>query len=94
MALFTGDNRFELAYNERGGKNILEGGKINNMCDFLDKIENEGIEKGKAQGIEEGIEQVILKMIEQDYTSEQIINVTGTSEEKIKELREKLVLVK
>ena len=34
------------------------------------------------------------KKLEQDYTSEQIVNVTGTSEEKIKELRKRLVLVK
>ena len=29
---------------------------MRNMCEILDKIENRGIEKGRAEGIEEGIE--------------------------------------
>ncbi|MBR3623208.1 MAG: Rpn family recombination-promoting nuclease/putative transposase [Selenomonadaceae bacterium] len=40
MSVMTDDNRFEEACNE-----IMERGK-NNMCEFLDTIENRGIEKG------------------------------------------------
>ena len=86
MAVFSGDNRFEVAYNEESKNNKEKGGKVNNMCEFLDKIENEGIEKG--------IEKVILRMLEKDYSLEEIKQITGASEEKIKEMKEKLVCVK
>ena len=90
MAVFSGDNRFEVAYNEESKNNKEKGGKVNNMCEFLDKIENEGIEKG----INQKQEQVILKMLEKDYSLEEIKQITGASEEKIKEMKEKLVCVK
>ena len=71
-----------------------KGGKVNNMCEFLDKIENEGIAKGIEQGKNESLEQIILKMLEKDYNIEEIIQITGASEEKIKEMKAKLVCVK
>ena len=94
MAVFSGDNKFEVAYNEDVKNNKGKGGKVNNMCDFLDKIENEGIEKGIEKGRNQNMEQIILKMLENNLTEEQIILYTGASKDKIKEMKEKLVCVK
>ena len=48
LSVLTGDNRFEEAYN-----NIDKGG-THTMCEFLDFIENRGINKGRLEGIHEG----------------------------------------
>ena len=51
MSYLTNDDRF-LTSGKKGAKN---------MCEVLDKIENRGIEKGRAEGIAEGIEKGIEK---------------------------------
>ena len=53
LSVMTNDHRFEEVYNEASD---AQKGEMRNMCEILDKIENRGIEKGRAEGIEEGIE--------------------------------------
>ena len=48
-AIFTQE---EDVYNEASD---AQKGEMRNMCEILDKIENRGIEKGRAEGKEEGI---------------------------------------
>ena len=48
----TNDHRFEDVYNEASD---AQKGEMRNMCEILDKIENRGIEKGRAEGRAEGI---------------------------------------
>lgn len=49
LSVMTRDHRFEDAYNEICAENGMEGGPYT-MCEFLDKIENRGIEKGLLKG--------------------------------------------
>ena len=62
LSVMTNDHRFEDVYNEASD---AQKGEMRNMCEILDKIENRGIEKGraegKAEGIAEGIEKGIVK---------------------------------
>ena len=51
MSVMTQDNRFEEAYHE----DVTEGGNAT-MCEFLDRIVQEGMERGIEKGIEQGIE--------------------------------------
>ena len=53
LSVMTNDHRFEDVYNEASD---AQKGEMRNMCEILDKIENRGIEKGRAEGIEEGME--------------------------------------
>ncbi len=56
LSVLTGDNRFEEAYN-----NITKGG-THTMCEFLDYIENRGINKGRIEGRLEGETNTALLM--------------------------------
>ena len=47
MSLLTDDDRYELTLNS-------EGGKPNNMCEMLDRVEARGVEKGRAEGMAKG----------------------------------------
>ena len=55
----TGDHRYEtiLATPEKG--------KVRNMCDVAERLEQEGIRKGIEQGIQQGIQQGIRQGVEQ-----------------------------
>ena len=44
MTLLTDDDRYELTIN-------AQGGKPNNMCEMLDRVEARGMMKGRAEGI-------------------------------------------
>ena len=44
MSLLTDDDRYELTLNS-------EGGKPQNMCEMLDRVEARGVEKGRAEGM-------------------------------------------
>ena len=48
LSVMSGDYRFEQVYNEN-----MEGG-VHNMCDVLDRIENNGVQRGIQQGIQQG----------------------------------------
>ena len=52
LSIITNDHRFEEIYNEE--KDSREGGP-KNMCEVLDRIENKGIERGRAEGREQGM---------------------------------------
>ena len=52
LSVMTNDHRFEDVYNEASD---AQKGEMRNMCEILDKIENRGIEKGKAEGRAEGL---------------------------------------
>ena len=52
MSALTGDNSFELAYNESSLSN--KGGVT--MCDVVERIMIKGINKGIEQGLEQGLE--------------------------------------
>lgn len=60
LSVMTKDRRFEEAYNEAHMSNPTEGGP-HTMCEFLDKVENRGVERGIEKGIETGIERGELK---------------------------------
>ena len=47
MSLLTDDDRYELTLNS-------EGGKPQNMCEMLDRVEARGVEKGRAEGMAKG----------------------------------------
>ena len=49
LSVMTRDHRFEEAYNEAYTKDGMEGGP-HTMCEFLDRVENRGIEKGLSEG--------------------------------------------
>ena len=51
LSVMTNDHRFEEVYNEASD---AQKGEMRNMCEILDKIENRGIEKGRAEGKAEG----------------------------------------
>ena len=53
MSVMTQDNRFEGAYHE----DMVEGGNAT-MCEFLDRIVQEGMERGIEKGIEKGAARV------------------------------------
>ena len=53
LSVMTKDRRFEEAYNEAHMSNPTEGGP-HTMCEFLDKVENRGVERGIEKGIETG----------------------------------------
>ncbi len=59
MSVLTKDNRFEQAQNQ-----LEKGGDIT-MCEVLDKIENEGIRKGRLEGM-------LKILLEEGYTVEEI----------------------
>ena len=50
LSIMTDDRRFEDAYESARS----EGKEMGNMCEFLDKIENQGIAKGRIEGMIEG----------------------------------------
>ena len=54
LSVMTRDHRFEEAYNEAYTKDGMEGGP-HTMCEFLDRVENRGIEKGLSEGLREGL---------------------------------------
>ena len=54
MSLLTDDDRYELTLNS-------EGGKPNNMCEMLDRVEARGMEKGRAEGMAKGRAEGMVK---------------------------------
>ena len=96
LDLLAGDKRFK----ELKGKvkNIRKEGRIINMCELLDEIENRGIEKGIEQGIEKGIEKgrsegeetatlrIAKKFKDSNVSIDIIMKATGLAKEEIEEL--------
>ena len=62
LSIMTNDNRFEEAYNTNTDG---QKGGPHNMCDVLDKVENRGIAKGKAEG-EDTLALLMKKLFDQN----------------------------
>ena len=62
LSIMTNDNRFEGAYNTNTDG---QKGGPHNMCDVLDKVENRGIAKGKAEG-EDTLALLMKKLFDQN----------------------------
>ena len=82
MSVMTQDNRFEEAYNE----DVTEGGNAT-MCEFLDRIVQEGMERGIEQGRKQGIEQGIEKGIEKGTTRVNVLTGILLSAGRIEDLK-------
>ena len=75
-----GDKRFGEIKDEI--VNIKKEGRKVDMCEFLDKIENRGVEKGE----ETATLQIAKKLKEDDVDIEVIIKATGLTKEQIEAL--------
>ena len=62
LSIMTNDHRFEDAYNTSTDD---RKGDPRNMCDVLDKVENRGIAKGKAEG-EDTLALLMKKLFDQN----------------------------
>lgn len=69
--VFTNDNRFT-------GKEI----GANTMCEFLDKVENRGIEKGRAEGLTIAIKAIMDKMQVSFEEALSILGIPDTEKER------------
>ena len=79
MSALTGDNSFEVAYNE---SNLSEKGGVT-MCDVVERIVNKGINEGKAD--------VIRKMLDaKALTAEQIASILKLPVEEVKKIAQKV----
>ena len=61
-------------------KDEIKGGI--NMCEVLDKIEQQGIKKGIGQGVE----RVFVTMLNKGYSVEEAQEVTGLSKDDISKI--------
>lgn len=86
--MFARDKRFK----ELKGKvkNIRKEGRIINMCELLDEIENRGLEKGIEKGRSEGEETATLRIAKKfkdsNVSIDIIMKATGLTKEEIEEL--------
>ncbi|MGP1611941.1 MAG: Rpn family recombination-promoting nuclease/putative transposase [Catonella sp.] len=88
LSLLTNDERFAEAKSEV--KSMKKEGGTVDMCGFLDKIENRGIEKGIEKGIEQGEEIATLniakKLKESKAALKYIMEITGLTKEQVESL--------
>ena len=65
--------------------------EVKGMCNLSDMIEERGIEKGRAEGIKRGIEkgktEIILSMLREGISEEQILKIANLTKEELDELR-------
>ncbi len=82
--MFARDKRFK----ELKGKvkNIRKEGRIINMCELLDEIENRGIEKGRSEGEETATLRIAKKFKDSNVSIDIIMKATGLTKEEIEEL--------
>ena len=84
LSLLTNDERFAEAKNEV--KTIKkEGGRVD-MCGFLDKIENRGVEKGIEKGEEIATLNIARKLKESKAPFKFIMEITGLTKEQVESL--------
>ena len=69
LSVMTGDNRYEQILSNSNG--------VRNMCEVADRLEKRGIEKGIEKGIGQGRLQLIMSMIENGKTPEEIADFCG-----------------
>ncbi len=88
LSAMTGDTRYQEYVNERS---------VRNMCDVATRLENRGIEKGIKQGIKQGIEQgieqgernLIIRMLSNGASVEELAKTTGYDETFIRNINTK-----
>ena len=87
LSALTGDNSFEVAYNE---SNLKEKGGVT-MCEVYERIINKGIAKGRAEGLTEGKADVIRKMLDaKALTVEQIADILKLPIEEVRQIAQKV----
>lgn len=92
LDVVSGDARFKKMKEKI--ENTTREGREEDMCEYLDEIENKGIEKGIKQGIEQGIERgeelatvrIAKKFKDSNVDIDIIIKATGLSREEIDKL--------
>ena len=82
MSLLTDDDRYELTLNS-------EGGKPQNMCEMLDRVEARGVEKGRAEGMAKGEDMIISLRRKLTPGSEDYYKALNASSEERRELYKK-----
>lgn len=86
LSVLTGDNSFEIVYNE---ENKPIGGV--SMCEFIQKLRdegrNEGLLVGRNEGKKEAKTETAKKMISIGLPIETIMSVTDFSREEIEKIR-------
>ena len=60
------------------------------MCNVIDKVEKQGIEKGIKQGIEQGIFDIISRMLKKGKSVQEIVDLTDYEEAKVQEVADAL----
>ena len=60
------------------------------MCNLSDMIEERGIEKGRAEGIEKGKTEMILSMLREGISEEQILKIAKLTKAELDMLRSQL----
>ena len=57
-------------------------GKVKNMCDVLDVVEN----RGRAEGRTEAVSKIVTLLYGQGYMVKEIARMTGETEETVKDI--------
>ena len=84
LSVMTRDHRFEEAYNEAYTKDGMEGGP-HTMCEFLDRVENRGIEKGLSEGRTEAKQEIAFSLQGMGMPVEKIAEAVKVSVETVKQ---------
>ena len=84
LSVMTRDHRFEDAYNEICAENGMEGGPYT-MCEFLDKVENKGVEKGLNEGRQEAKQEIALTLKGMGMSVETIAEAVKVSVETVQQ---------
>ena len=63
---------------------------IRDEADAIEFATRKGLEQGQAQGIAQKTEEFVKKLLEKNTKIEDIIELTGVTEEKIEEIKKKL----
>ena len=85
LSVLTGDTRFEDACQEQ-----MEG--VHTMCEVLDRIENQGIQKGIQKGALSERERTIRRMYLKGYPVKDISEIEEISEKTVRIILGKTVL--
>ena len=83
LSVMTRDHRFEDAYNDIHTDD-MEGGPYT-MCEFLDKVENKGVEKGLNEGRQEAKQEMALSLAKMGIPLEKIAEAAKVSVETVQQ---------
>ena len=80
LRTMTGDSRYEVEFSKEDKERGV------NMCNVIDKVEKQGIEKG----IEQGIFEIISRMLKKGKSVQEIVDLTDYEEAKVQEVADAL----